>query len=215
MPNTTRRVATKRGSTEPAAGSMVHCKGRPRRFGTIAGIRRRPRRPPFPDRPHEIHGPARLHRPTRSARRTEAHRRRGRSPSRDHRDLRPGAAKAGGPALLFERPKGHSMPVLANLFGTPRRVAMGMGEDDVAALREIGRLLAFLQGARAAQGPEGRLAEHAAGVHAGAQHGAEGTLVGRVPGRGVGGRRRRPRAPAGADLLARRRGPARSPGASR
>ena len=36
--------------------------------------------------------------------------------------------RAGGPALLFENPKGYSMPVLCNLFGTPRRVALGMGE---------------------------------------------------------------------------------------
>ncbi|WP_455383777.1 4-hydroxy-3-polyprenylbenzoate decarboxylase [Acidihalobacter prosperus] len=53
--------------------------------------------------------------------------------------------RAGGPALLFERPKGHDIPVLGNLFGTPRRVAMGMGEESVEALREIGRLLAFLK----------------------------------------------------------------------
>ncbi|ADJ29650.1 4-hydroxy-3-polyprenylbenzoate decarboxylase [Nitrosococcus watsonii] len=53
--------------------------------------------------------------------------------------------QAGGPALLFERPKGASMPVLGNLFGTPRRVAQGMGEESVAALREIGKLLAFLK----------------------------------------------------------------------
>ena len=53
--------------------------------------------------------------------------------------------KAGGPALLFENPKGHETPVLANLFGTPKRVAMGMGKDDVSALREIGELLAFLK----------------------------------------------------------------------
>ena len=33
--------------------------------------------------------------------------------------------RAGGPAILFERPQGHSMPVLGNLFGTPRRVAWG------------------------------------------------------------------------------------------
>ena len=50
--------------------------------------------------------------------------------------------RAGGPALLFERPKGHTMPVLANLFGTPRRVALGMGRDSVEELREVGRLLA-------------------------------------------------------------------------
>ncbi len=53
--------------------------------------------------------------------------------------------KAGGPAILFEKPKGHDIPVLANLFGTPRRVAMGMGEDSVEALREVGKLLAFLK----------------------------------------------------------------------
>jgi 4-hydroxy-3-polyprenylbenzoate decarboxylase len=53
--------------------------------------------------------------------------------------------KRGGPALLFERPKGHTIPVLANLFGTPRRVALGMGADAVEALREIGKLLAFLK----------------------------------------------------------------------
>jgi len=53
--------------------------------------------------------------------------------------------RAGGPALLFENPKGHGMPVLGNLFGTPRRVALGMGEDSVTALREVGKLLAFLK----------------------------------------------------------------------
>ncbi len=53
--------------------------------------------------------------------------------------------RAGGPALLFENPTGSDIPVLANLFGTPERVAMGMGEDSVEALREVGRLLAFLK----------------------------------------------------------------------
>jgi 4-hydroxy-3-polyprenylbenzoate decarboxylase len=37
------------------------------------------------------------------------------------------------------------MPVLANLFGTPRRVALGMGEEDIGALREVGKLLAYLK----------------------------------------------------------------------
>ena len=46
--------------------------------------------------------------------------------------------RAGGPALLFENPKGYDMPVLANLFGTPKRVALGMGQDNVTALRDIG-----------------------------------------------------------------------------
>jgi 4-hydroxy-3-polyprenylbenzoate decarboxylase len=53
--------------------------------------------------------------------------------------------KAGGPALLFEKPKGHSIPVLANLFGTARRVALGMGRDSVDGLRELGQLLAYLK----------------------------------------------------------------------
>ncbi len=53
--------------------------------------------------------------------------------------------RAGGPALLFEKPKGRSIPVLANLFGTVRRVALGMGEEDPARLREIGQLLAYLK----------------------------------------------------------------------
>ena len=53
--------------------------------------------------------------------------------------------RAGGPALLFENPTGHSIPVLANLFGTPERVALGMGQIDVKALKEVGELLAFLK----------------------------------------------------------------------
>jgi 4-hydroxy-3-polyprenylbenzoate decarboxylase len=53
--------------------------------------------------------------------------------------------RAGGPALLFENVKGHSVPVLANLFGTPKRVALGMGQESVDALREVGELLAFLK----------------------------------------------------------------------
>ena len=53
--------------------------------------------------------------------------------------------RAKGPALLFENPKGYSTPVLCNLFGTPERVAMGMGQKSVAALRDLGTLLAFLK----------------------------------------------------------------------
>jgi len=53
--------------------------------------------------------------------------------------------RAQGPALLFENVAGHKMPVLANLFGTPRRVALGMGEENVSALREVGKLLAYLK----------------------------------------------------------------------
>ena len=53
--------------------------------------------------------------------------------------------RAGGPALLFEQPLGHHIPVLANLFGTPGRVALGMGADNVSELRKIGHVLARLK----------------------------------------------------------------------
>ncbi|MGB2002557.1 MAG: 4-hydroxy-3-polyprenylbenzoate decarboxylase [Porticoccaceae bacterium] len=53
--------------------------------------------------------------------------------------------RAKGPALLFENPKGYDTPVLCNLFGTPERVAMGMGQESVSALRDVGTLLAFLK----------------------------------------------------------------------
>jgi len=57
--------------------------------------------------------------------------------------------RAAGPALLFEKPKGHTIPVLGNLFGTTRRIALAMGADPNAnpleALRDIGVLLAFLK----------------------------------------------------------------------
>ena len=60
--------------------------------------------------------------------------------------------KNGGPAILFERPTGHSIPVLGNLFGTVRRVALAMGAEDVLALREIGKLLAALREPEAPRG---------------------------------------------------------------
>ncbi|OKY27021.1 4-hydroxy-3-polyprenylbenzoate decarboxylase [Thalassotalea sp. PP2-459] len=53
--------------------------------------------------------------------------------------------RAGGPALLFENPEGYEIPVLTNLFGTPERVALAMGQQDVAALRDVGKLLAMLK----------------------------------------------------------------------
>src|SRR3982751_689489 len=53
--------------------------------------------------------------------------------------------REGGPALLFENPTGYTVPVLANLFGTPHRVALGMGATDISELRGIGQLLASLR----------------------------------------------------------------------
>ena len=55
------------------------------------------------------------------------------------------ALRAGGPALLFENVKGSDIPLLANLFGTPERVAMGMGRSTIGELREVGRFLAYLK----------------------------------------------------------------------
>ncbi len=53
--------------------------------------------------------------------------------------------RAAGPALLFEQPTGHTTPVLTNLFGTPRRVALAMGAAEVGELRDVGRMLASLK----------------------------------------------------------------------
>lgn len=53
--------------------------------------------------------------------------------------------KQNGPAILFENPTGSSMPVLGNLFGTTKRVALGMGQESTSALRDVGVLLAYLK----------------------------------------------------------------------
>jgi 4-hydroxy-3-polyprenylbenzoate decarboxylase len=60
--------------------------------------------------------------------------------------------RAAGPALLFERPAGHDMPVLANLFGTEARVAAAMGLNDIQELKEVGKLLAYLKEPEPPQG---------------------------------------------------------------
>ena len=53
--------------------------------------------------------------------------------------------RSNGPALLFENPKCHSIPLLANLFGNTKRIALAMGQEDISGLRDIGKLLAFLK----------------------------------------------------------------------
>jgi 4-hydroxy-3-polyprenylbenzoate decarboxylase len=62
------------------------------------------------------------------------------------------ALRAGGPALLFERPAGHDIPVLGNLFGTTRRVALGMGQESIGQLHDVGELLAALKEPEPPQG---------------------------------------------------------------
>ncbi|MGC0153955.1 4-hydroxy-3-polyprenylbenzoate decarboxylase [Chromobacterium vaccinii] len=71
------------------------------------------------------------------------------SPQLEMTEIGDRVLKAGGPALLFEQPvddgRRYDFPVLANLFGTPERVAMGMGASDPMQLREIGKTLAYLK----------------------------------------------------------------------
>ncbi|MFM7010531.1 MAG: 3-octaprenyl-4-hydroxybenzoate decarboxylase, partial [Betaproteobacteria bacterium] len=71
--------------------------------------------------------------------------------------------KAEGPALMFEYAMHNgsraSMPVLTNLFGTPTRVAQGMGAENTHALREIGELLASLREPEAPKGLKDALAK--------------------------------------------------------
>jgi len=81
---------------------------------------------------------------TRTSGRTEAFGARV-SPHLEMTEICDRVLRAQGPAILFEKPAGFDIPVLANLFGTPKRVAMGMGEESVEALREVGRLLAYLK----------------------------------------------------------------------
>src|ERR1700752_4414312 len=53
------------------------------------------------------------------------------------------SVKSGGPALLFEKPKGSNIPVLINAFASMRRmqIALGVGSGDEVA----GRISEFLE----------------------------------------------------------------------
>ena len=73
--------------------------------------------------------------------------------------------RAGGPALLFENPKGYTMPVLTNLFGTPDRVAMGMGQPNVSALRQVGTWLSYLKEPEPPRLADRPVSGQAAGLH--------------------------------------------------
>jgi len=67
------------------------------------------------------------------------------SPNLEITEISDRVLRAGGPALLFENPGASKIPLLSNLFGTEQRVAQALGEDNAAALREVGKLLAFLK----------------------------------------------------------------------
>ncbi|HUF21150.1 MAG TPA: 4-hydroxy-3-polyprenylbenzoate decarboxylase [Burkholderiales bacterium] len=74
------------------------------------------------------------------------------SPALEMTEICDRVLRSGGPALLFEKPAGFDMPVLGNLFGTTRRVALAMGQESTDQLREVGRLLAFLKEPEPPQG---------------------------------------------------------------
>ena len=67
------------------------------------------------------------------------------SPRLEMTALSDAVLRAGGPALLFEQPDGYNIPCLTNLFGTPERVALGMGSSSLEGLRDIGHVLASLK----------------------------------------------------------------------
>ena len=89
--------------------------------------------------------------------------------------------RAGGPALLFENPKGYDIPLLGNLFGTPERVALGMGEESVEALREVGKLLAFLKEPEPPTGPQHGPESRAQSALSGSGTGRRGGGSGQAP----------------------------------
>ena len=50
--------------------------------------------------------------------------------------------RADGPALLFENVPGAAMPVVTNLLGSARRIALALGEESIEAVAErVGRLV--------------------------------------------------------------------------
>ena len=67
------------------------------------------------------------------------------SPALEMTEICDRTLRAAGPAILFTQPAGYDMPVLGNLFGTTERVALGMGGESLADLRQIGQLLAYLK----------------------------------------------------------------------
>ncbi len=67
------------------------------------------------------------------------------SPALEMTEICDRTLRAAGPAILFSQPVGYDIPVLGNLFGTTERVALGMGGESLADLRQIGQLLAYLK----------------------------------------------------------------------
>lgn len=92
--------------------------------------------------------------------------------------------RQGGPALLFQTPQHgntcYDIPVLANLFGTPERVALGMGAEDLAQLREIGKTLAYLKEPEPPKGLRDAW-DKTAITEASAQHGTKRGKKGAMP----------------------------------
>ncbi|HZT39408.1 MAG TPA: menaquinone biosynthesis decarboxylase [Bryobacteraceae bacterium] len=64
------------------------------------------------------------------------------------------AVKSGGPALLFEKPKGSSIPVLINAFASMRRMELALG---VNSIEDVARRIAQFLEMRAPEGIIGKL----------------------------------------------------------
>jgi 4-hydroxy-3-polyprenylbenzoate decarboxylase len=64
------------------------------------------------------------------------------------------SVKSGGPALLFEKPKGHDIPVLINAFASMRRMEIAL---EVGSVEEVARRITDLLEMRAPEGLMGKL----------------------------------------------------------
>ncbi len=111
--------------------------------------------------------------------------------------------RAGGPAILFEHPTGHTMPVLGNLFGTPDRVALAMGVSDLKELRLFGEALAALKEPEPPKGLKDMVGMTSL-LKTLWNMAPREVRSAALPGSGLGRCRRRPRTAADPVLLARR-----------
>ncbi len=151
---------------------------------------------------HEIRRSPRLPRAARTWRRAQTHRRRSRSATRDDGDLRPRAEERRSRVVVREAEGASYSSAREPLWHTaPRRDGDGRRFHRSAARNR--QVAGVSQGTGSAEGPEGRVAEHATGVHASSQYGTQGTLLGAVSGDCLGGSGRRPRAASRSDMLAR------------
>ena len=75
-------------------------------------------------------------------------------PALEIAELADRAVKSGGPALLFENPRGHTIPVLINAFASMRKMELALEVDDVQSLAD--RIAEYLE-MKTPQGLVGKL----------------------------------------------------------